>query len=315
MRLRLVIEIPQTRHGVYFREDILAHDYDDAAIARAVREHELIRVGTGAYAAAKDRYPDELHRMKAIAAWLGDVRAGNGDPGGVLSHISAAVVLGLDTLHPTLGRVHFTKPNSSGNIRANRHTHSALLRADEVTFVDGIMVTNLERTAVDIACVSKFPAALAVVDAALRRGADREVMRSTLARVRRNGIRTARRAIESGSPLAESVGESWSRSQMITAGLRLPELQRSYDIRGNRWRVDFDWNGRLVGEFDGIKKYTKLLREGEESSDVVIREKLREDALTASGIKVLRWVFDDLRPGNVLVPMLSAQLDKLPKVL
>lgn len=309
-----MIHVPVSPHGLLFREDILAHDYDDAAIARAVRADELIRVGPGAYAAKKDRYPEELHRLTSIAAYLGDVRAGNGDPGGVLSHTSAAVVLGLDLLNPTLTRVHFTKPGSSGNILPTRHTHDARLYVDEVRIVDGVMVTSLERTAVDVASASKFPGALTVVDAALRQGADREVMRSILGRSRRKGVRVARRAVEFGDARSESAGESWSRSQMITAGLRAPTLQRWYDIRGRRWRVDFDWHGRIVGEFDGITKYTKLLRAGEESSDAVIAEKVREDALTSHGVRVLRWIFDDLRAG-VVVPMLAAALDRLPKVL
>lgn len=308
-----MIDVPLTPHGLLFRQDILAHDYDDAAISNALR-NDLIRVGHGVYAPKAERYPEELHRLKAIAAWLVDARAGDGDPGGVLSHASAATVLGLDLLNPELTKVHFTKPGSSGNILVTRHTHNAPLYTDEVTVIGGVMVTNLERTAVDVALTSRFPQALAAVDSALHHGADRGLMRSILERSRRKGVRVARRAVEFGDPLAENAGESWSRAQMITAGLRPPTLQRWYDIRGRRWRVDFDWDGRVVGEFDGIKKYTKLLRKGQESSDVVIEEKLREDALTSVGVKVVRWTVNDLR-ARLMVAMVADELDRLPKVL
>ncbi len=260
-----MITLPPTPNGLLFRADILAHDYDDAAIARARRDGQLTRLIDGVYVRTASRYPDEVHRLKAIATWLSDRRCGATYDGAVSFH-SAATLLQLDLLNPTFDRVHLTIPGCAGNIRPQRHTHDMALPSSDVTLVDGIPTTTIERTAVDVACASRFPAALTVVDSALRNGTDREVMRSILGRGKRRGVGVARRAVEFGDAQSESTGESWSRSQMITAGLPLPTLQRWYDVRHHRWRVDFDWAGRLVGEFDGLKKYTKLLRHNEDAA-------------------------------------------------
>lgn len=39
----------------------------------------------------------------------------------------------------------------------------------------------------------------------------------------------------------------------ITAGLPLPRLQHTFQIPDGEARADFDWDGRVVGEFDGLQ--------------------------------------------------------------
>lgn len=106
-------------------------------------------------------------------------------------------------LKPNLRRVHVTTGSKSGGHRsATRHAHVGELKPTEVVLVDGIRVTSLERTAVDIACTTSmgFAGALAVFDAALRLGADREAM-SVMLRRRRPGIALARRALHHAAGL------------------------------------------------------------------------------------------------------------------
>jgi hypothetical protein len=60
-------------------------------------------------------------------------------------------------------------------------------------------------------------------------------------------------------------------------------------------RVDFWWEAAgVVGEFDGMVKYGELLRPGQTVEDVIGAEKFREQALVASGCKVIRWTWRDL---------------------
>jgi hypothetical protein len=97
---------------------------------------------------------------------------------------------------------------------------------------------------------------------------------------------------------AESPGESLSRVQMMVMGFPAPELQRVFtDQRGLVGRADFYWpQARLVGEFDGLVKYSKPeFRGGRTPSEVVIDEKRREDRLRALGLGVVRWTWEDLR--------------------
>lgn len=77
-----------------------------------------------------------------------------------------------------------------------------------------------------------------------------------------------------------------------------PVLQLDVYDGGGRFigRSDFGWKeAGLLGEFDGRVKYGKLLRPGEDPTDVVIREKQREDRLRRVGWDVVRFMQDDLR--------------------
>lgn len=95
---------------------------------------------------------------------------------------------------------------------------------------------------------------------------------------------------------SESVGESVTRVQFRQLGLPRPELHVSIvETDGAAiGRVDFLMaRPGTVIEFDGRVKYEKLLRVGESASDVVYREKLREDAIRATGLDVVRMIWRD----------------------
>ena len=61
-------------------------------------------------------------------------------------------------------------------------------------------------------------------------------------------------------------------------------------------RLDFAWpQHRVFVEFDGRQKYEKLLRPGERASDVVIREKQREELVCRlTGWRCVRLTWADL---------------------
>lgn len=97
---------------------------------------------------------------------------------------------------------------------------------------------------------------------------------------------------------AESVGESWSRAVMHTLGFPAPILQANFQLpRGDTARTDFYWPDLgLVGEFDGRMKYSRSrVLSGLDPGEVVFQEKLREEALSELGLRVVRWVWDDLK--------------------
>lgn len=268
----------------------------------------MVRVARGAFALPGDRTPEQTHRLAAIA--MGELAGGSV----VLSHQSAATVHGLEMLRPSLRRVHLTTGSPAGAHRSTtRHEHVGILADDEIAIVDGVVVTSLERTAVDVACTTTmgFAGALAVFDSALRRGAERTEM-AEMVRATRRGVGHARRALRYADGKAENPGESWSRAVMVEAGLPSPRLQHEFfDDDGSQIaRTDFDWAGLLVGEFDGMTKYQKHLRAGETPFDAMRREKEREDALRRAGIMVIRWTWNDLERGRV-VPMIRDWLTRL----
>ncbi|MEP9393783.1 hypothetical protein ABLE94_16210 [Gordonia sp. VNK1] len=285
---------PQDAHGLIHRSAVIKAGLTDDDLRRSLRRHEIVRVIRGVFAVAAIRDHTTCHRLQSIATATTNSRK---HP---LSHQSAAVMHGLEMLKPNFRRVHTTAPDS-GYRTATAHCHVATLDDDDVVEVDGIAVTSIERTAVDIACATAtFPQALAVFDSALRLGAKREVMAEMLIEKRR-GVAVARRALHFADGSSENPGESWSRAQMIEAGLRLPRLQHTFrDGDQHVARTDFDWDGRLVGEFDGKVKYQKLLKPGEDVTEVVLREKAREDKLRSMNIMVIRWTWADLEAGRVV---------------
>ena len=109
-------------------------------------------------------------------------------------------------------------------------------------------------------------------------------------------------------PRSESAGESYSRVVFHLAGLPAPEPQYRVPTPDRRFlgRCDFGWPALgVLGEFDGKKKYGRLLREpGQTAEDVLIEEKRREDRLRALGWIVIRWMWRDLYRPDALITQL-----------
>ncbi|GAA4397932.1 hypothetical protein [Tsukamurella soli] len=84
---------------------------------------------------------------------------------------------------------------------------------------------------------------------------------------------------------SESLGESRSRCLMHEWGLPTPTLRRRYELCGHEYRADFDWDGRLVGEFDGMGEYA--------ADDRIRDERARDADFQQGGIEVVHWPWAD----------------------
>lgn len=261
-----------------------------AALRAAVASGEVVRLRRGVVAEPGDPGAASLHRLRILGAApvLG--------PSTFFGHESAAVLHGLPLLTNRLDEVVAVRAGGGhGAITATLHARTAKLGGDDVTLVDGLPVTNLDRTVCDLARRLPFPEAVMVTDAGLRLGADRTELLARCAAGR--GCRMAERAVLFGDPLAESPGESLSRVRFHQARLPVPELQHEvFDHDGELvGRLDFWWRDQgLAGEFDGLVKYGRLLRPGESVEQVVLAEKRREQRLFDLGIRVIRWTWSDL---------------------
>ncbi|HYH32013.1 MAG TPA: type IV toxin-antitoxin system AbiEi family antitoxin domain-containing protein [Pseudonocardia sp.] len=281
------------------RPQLLAAGYSDDELRRLVRAGLLTPVRRGIY--VQGAVPADV-----LARHLLHVRAAMGELAGdaVVSHVSAAVLHGLPIWAIRLDRVHVTRPLRGGGRRgALVHVHPAPLDPDEVVVIAGLRVTSLARTVADLARTLPFEQGVVLADAATFHKRRDRIQKADLQTVldrapRRPGTRAARRAIDFSDGLSESVGESRSRAAIAAARLPPPVLQWAVHSAATGafiGRVDFGWPGLgTVGEFDGLVKYGRMLRPGQDIAEVLVAEKLREDALRADDLGVVRWIWSDL---------------------
>lgn len=307
-------------HGLRTRRSLLDAGFTAAEIRRMCSSGALALVRRGAYTDPADERletPETRHAL-LVRATLPLLAKGS-----VISHASAAVLHGLRLWAVRLDRVHVTRDATSGGRTSRRfHLHTARLREDEIVEIDGIAVTTLARTAVDLARTLPYQQAVVAVDSALDLQRGRTPGRAPLTRPEWDeaitratgwpGGPAARRVGRFAAEGAESVGESRSRLAIAAAGLPPPELQLvvpgiARDVDG---RVDFAWREqRVVGEFDGRVKYGRLLVPGQEAGDAVFAEKVREDTIRAAGWTVLRWTWGELREFGPVAARLRRVLD------
>ena len=184
-----------------------------------------------------------------------------------------------------------------GKRRSIVRLHAQPLDAADLTVIEGIPVTSLERTVFDLARTLPFERAVAAGDRGLAIGMALDVLVEMLEPRRRwKGLNQARRSAAFIDGHAESPGESVSRVRCADFGLPAPQLQLPVALpNGTTVYGDLGWpEHKTIGEFDGRVKYEKLLRPGESAADIVVREKRREDMLRALGWQIVRWIWEDL---------------------
>lgn len=262
---------------------------DDRHLARACAAGSLVRVGVGAYVPEstwRPLDPRARQRVRTIAALRSRRPTARAR---VLSHESAALWWELPTWGWPPQLVELVDPGLTTARRGSTLVHAAPLRGDEVTVrPDGVVLTSLRRTVLDLVTSRSREQSVVLVDHLLGRGWPREALEDLLqerpaARLRRR----AAWAVSFGDPGGTTPGESVSRVVAHDSGFVAPQLQRRFeDDDGLVGVVDFFFptgDGRgIVGEFDGRVKYLdEALRSGRSADQVVLDEKDREDRLRA----------------------------------
>ncbi|WP_334171872.1 hypothetical protein [Sinomonas sp.] len=209
------------------------------------------------------------------------------------SHLSAARLHGIDLWEPD-DLIHLTLP-ASVRSRAHRpevRVHAADISSGDLCDVRGLPVTRLENTVVDCARYLKRGQAQIVVDHGLRLGADRQRLEELAALAQgKRGILTARAALELGSELSESAGESLLHYLLSRMPFPMPTQQLVVVTRLGRYRVDFGWEDIRRGmEFDGKGKYFLF----EPTDQAIFKERQREKAMMEEGWRFLRVEWRDL---------------------
>lgn len=267
-------------------------------LARSVTAGRLVRISRGAYVDAESRRssPDDVYRDLVHARHLVS-------PSPLLfSHASAAVLWRVPRIGAWPHAVHVLSAGTSGRTGRQfvQHVGPAVISTDSI---DGVAVTSLARTLIDLARIGFVTNAVVAMDAGLagiRLGSrshtvTRQELVDELARAGSGrGIRAAGFAVGFAEARSGSPGETRSRVSIARAGLTPPVLQQRFvDDEGTMF-ADFWWphNG-VVGEFDGVGKYLReKWTDGRSAAQVVIDEKLREDRLRRQASRVVRWGWD-----------------------
>ena len=271
---------------------------DSRALHRAAERGELVKVRSGAFVRAavwRSLAIDQRIRLEVIAA--SEVHRGSF----IASHRSAAALWGMPRIGRHDGLVHQRVTTACGSrVEHGMRKHAVADTDLHLDVVDGVTLTSLERTVLDIAATEPFAAAVTMADWALAGRTTKERLATALdewgpvrGRHRIAGV------VEFADGDSGSAGESVSRVQMWEAGLTMPVLQHRFDdARGLIGFVDFWWpDFHLIGEFDGLAKYRdQELLQGRTSGQVVTDEKIREDRLRAEGEGMTRWIWDTLDP-------------------
>ena len=301
MLLPEVAAVAAARGGVFLRRHALAGGYTDDEIRRLVSTKGWRRLRRGAYCEAQVWLRADVleqHRMTVHAAIMVLQHPA------VVSHQSAAVLLGLTLWGAPLDHVHVTRtdlhsPRREGGV----HHHVGALAPEDLLVVDGIPVTSPARTAVDIAREHGAEVGLVTADAAVARpDCSVAALREVAARQADwRGARAAGRVARMADPRSESAAESRFRYLWYLAGGPDLDLQVEVTVGGVVIaRLDaLDFEGNTAHEVDGRVKY-----EGDDATDVLWREKLRQDAVRRAGVDTERWVWRDLeRPERTAARM------------
>ncbi|WP_353648978.1 hypothetical protein ABLG96_19520 [Nakamurella sp. A5-74] len=279
------------------------------SIERAVTHGELTRLRRGVFdaPAAQERTPSDRYRQLVLAV---GVQAG--DP--LISHLSAAAVHDLPVVGGDRSVVHTTtNRRHGGQRRAGVHRHVAH-RPDRVVELNGLRVTSLHRTLIDVARTEALITSVPILDAVLHRaGVSMTQLTAELRNAgRQRGVNRARLALSLAEARCESPGESASRVVMHEIGVDLPVNQVEIFDRAGVFlgRSDFWFEGTAtVGEFDGLMKYGSI-PDGSKGREELIREKRREDAIRRTGAVMARWTWSDLRSRTTFAALLRDALDQ-----
>lgn len=217
-----------------------------SAARSRVQAGRLHRVHRGVYAVGRATLDARGRRMAAVLAC---------GPGAVLSHRTAAHVLGL--LPSSTAKVELSVPCASARGRPGLRVHRVPgLRPEDVTEMDGIPCTEVARTLLDLAAVVSARTLNNVLEAAERlriydgSAVDEQLTRNA-GRPEAHRLQAATAAYTGAGLPSRRELERRARELFEQAGLGRPLINTLVDVGDEQFEVDFCWpDRRLVVEAD-----------------------------------------------------------------
>lgn len=289
---RVIAAVAQAQHGVLGRPQLVALGLETWEIAYRVRVGRLHVVHSGVYAVGHALLTRHGRVMAAVLA------AG---PAAVVSHRSAAWLHGVRDDGRFAVEVTVPRVVRRPGIEAYR----SAVPDDERDVIDGIPVTSLHRTLLDLAAVAHERQVERAMEQALRlRLGDRVPLAGVLDRYpNRKGVACVRRILARGR-----LGRTFTRSGLeerflgycARHGLPPAECNAHADDReGKLWECDALWRReRIVVELDS--------REWHDNDRAFGTDREKNRRLTAAG-----WRFVPVASEHLLSAALAADLRSL----
>jgi len=288
-----IAELAERQHGVVGRDQLVELGLSRHEIDYRLRVARLHALHRGVYAVGQKRLPGE-------AVWMAAVLAAG--PGAALSHRPAAALWGIRA--DARGRVEVTTPHRVV-ARAGIQARLALLPADERTNVDGIPVTTVPRTLLDLAAVlRRDQLERALEQAEALRLADSLSLAALLERhPGRRGAANLKAVLAEGR-----VGAGVTRSRLeerflafvASAGLPRPDVNVRLCVAGHWIEADCLWREHgLIVELDSRRWHA--------TRAAFDRDRARDRRTHVAGWRVVRVTWRDLqREGAALESDLRA---------
>jgi very-short-patch-repair endonuclease len=278
---RAIAELARRQYGVVARDQLIRLGLEPDAIGRRLRAGRLHRMYAGVYAVGHQVIPREGRWMAAVLA---------SGPEAVLSHWSAAH---LWMIRPNSRSViDVTAPRKSRSWKGVRRHHSPL-PADEITVEEGIPVTTVPRTILDLAATEDAD----TVENLLRESeflqlSDRLSLPHLIERYPgKRGICKVQVALDRLKE--EPVGRKRSRLEERFAPflrlhrLPLPRFNDWIVLGAKRYQVDCHWPDlRQIVELDGW--------DGHSTRTAFREDRARDRRLAAAGYTVTRLTWNQL---------------------
>ncbi|WP_139983506.1 type IV toxin-antitoxin system AbiEi family antitoxin domain-containing protein [Nocardioides litoris] len=288
------------QHGLITRADALDLGLSPTIITALLRDSEWVVAHRGVYGDGEVWRAAEPYRerplLRARAAVMAMRRAW------VLSHDSAAHLLGLAVLADEDAHAHITRPGFTNAWTKGRVKHHlARYRDGQVVDVDGTPALDAARTVCDVAREHGFRAGLVTADSALRLGVRRGDLWEAVDSMRSwPYVTTVRNVIEAADGRAETPIESLARELLLEMGLavdpQFPVVLADGRVAWADLRV-----GCHVFETHGLVKVLTPEQGGvadREARAVLFDERKRERLLTGEGLGVTNLYWSDFFSGR-----------------
>jgi very-short-patch-repair endonuclease len=273
---RRLARLAGRQHGVVTHRQLVAVGIRGSAIARRVAQGRLQRIYKGVFAVG------HMQRTRE-ARWIAAVMACG--IGAVLSHLDAAA---LWRIYDGIGaRTHVTALRR--RVVSGLWVHRARrLHPDDVTVKDGIPVTTVARTLVDLTDVLSSDRVLrALREADFLRLLDLDALDAAVQRAHgRKRLKVLRQALAHHRPgqIVRSELEHRFLELVREAGLPHPEANVKVPTRRRTYEIDCLWRDQRVAvELDGRAAHARAMAFEE--------DRARDSALSANGLRPLRFTW------------------------